>query len=324
MEQYLARCLDSVVASKYLDRLEILVVNDGSKDRSLEIASEYEFRYPNSVRVIDKPNGGWGSAINLSIREAKGKYYKSLDSDDWFDTSGLDAFIEELLKVDVDLVVTNLTEVYADGKKREIEHNSLYGSGFTDIDAMLEKNNCVCNIQIHSLTFLTKMMQGNNIRVSECYYADLDFITIPMLYVEKAYVSSYNVYQYYLGRDGQSVSVVGYQKHFKDYLRVCVNQLRFFKNLPSSLPSNKRKMFDHKILGHCKWAYQLALSPNYATDFSKTEIKVFDIEMKTHNPHEYRLLNRTMTMKVIPYIFIWRKTGINCLKLTYTLTKICR
>ena len=59
METLLTRCLDSVVASKYIDNLDIIAVNDGSTDGSLEIAKGYEARFPNSVRVIDKSNGGW-------------------------------------------------------------------------------------------------------------------------------------------------------------------------------------------------------------------------------------------------------------------------
>ena len=72
MEKYLDRCLSSVTGIRDLDKVEIIVVNDGSKDRSLEIARAYEQRFPESVRVIDKPNGGWGSGINLSIKEATG------------------------------------------------------------------------------------------------------------------------------------------------------------------------------------------------------------------------------------------------------------
>ncbi len=83
-------------------------------------------------------------------------------------------------------------------------------------------------------------------------------------------------------------------------------------------------MIDFKIFCHCKWAYELALSPNYATMESKSEIMAFDNEMKASNPREYRLLNKVKTMKIIPYIFIWRKTGINCLRLTHMLTKVCR
>ena len=73
MEKYLDRCLSSVTGIRDLDKVEIIVVNDGSKDRSLEIARAYEQRFPESVRVIDKPNGGWGSGINLSIKEEIGR-----------------------------------------------------------------------------------------------------------------------------------------------------------------------------------------------------------------------------------------------------------
>ena len=85
VEQYIDRCLESVTTHvDSLDDLEIIVVNDGSKDNTLELAQRYAVKYPQSVRVIDKPNGGWGSGINRGIEEATGKYLKTLDSDDWF------------------------------------------------------------------------------------------------------------------------------------------------------------------------------------------------------------------------------------------------
>ena len=95
-EQYLRRCLDSVLTSEVLPELEVLVVNDGSKDRSPEIAREYEARYPDTVTLIDKENGGHGSTINEGLRAATGKYFRVLDSDDWFDTCNFVKFFAAL------------------------------------------------------------------------------------------------------------------------------------------------------------------------------------------------------------------------------------
>jgi len=83
MEKYLARCLDSLLAQDIpKEDYEIVVVNDGSKDGTLEIARTYETQHSN-IRVIDKPNGGVGSARNRGLREAKGEYLYFFDPDDY-------------------------------------------------------------------------------------------------------------------------------------------------------------------------------------------------------------------------------------------------
>ena len=89
IETFLPKCLDSLVYAKNIGDCEIIVVNDGSKDNTLKIAKEYEKNFPSVVRVFDKENGGHGSAVNLGMKVAKGKYFKILDSDDWFVTSNL-------------------------------------------------------------------------------------------------------------------------------------------------------------------------------------------------------------------------------------------
>ena len=87
MEKYLERCLSSLIVSdEQMAMLEVLVINDGSKDRSSEIAHGYESRYPDTFRVIDKTNGHYGSCVNRGLQEATGKYVKVLDADDWFNT----------------------------------------------------------------------------------------------------------------------------------------------------------------------------------------------------------------------------------------------
>ena len=79
VEAYIAATLDTMVTINNLDLLEILVVNDGSKDNTVAVAQQYVDKYPNSVRIIDKENGGHGSTINAGIREATGKYFKVVD-----------------------------------------------------------------------------------------------------------------------------------------------------------------------------------------------------------------------------------------------------
>ena len=83
IETYVKQCLDSFVQKEILDDIEVLVINDGSKDRTVELAEAYVRKYPETFRVINKENGGHGSTINRGIKEASGRYFKVVDGDDW-------------------------------------------------------------------------------------------------------------------------------------------------------------------------------------------------------------------------------------------------
>ena len=99
MEKYLRRCLDSLIIDEEgMKQLEVLVINDDSKDSSSQIAHEYQDKYPDTYRVIDKENGNYGSCINRGLKETTGKYVKVLDADDWFDNKSLMLFLTKLVQ----------------------------------------------------------------------------------------------------------------------------------------------------------------------------------------------------------------------------------
>lgn len=103
MEGYLSKCLNSLLVPNIND-LEIIIVNDGSKDNTLTIAREYQMRFPDSIKVIDKENGNYGSCINRGLLEATGKYVKILDADDYFNSDELTHFIRILASSECDHV----------------------------------------------------------------------------------------------------------------------------------------------------------------------------------------------------------------------------
>ena len=109
VEKYIDRCLKSILLDSILEDIELIIVNDGSKDSSLQIARKYEKEYKDTIIVIDKENGGHGSTINAGLKAATGKYTKVIDSDDWVNVDDFENFVKELKKLDCDLVITNYT-----------------------------------------------------------------------------------------------------------------------------------------------------------------------------------------------------------------------
>ena len=106
VEDYINKCLDSlIIAPDLMEKMDVLIINDGTPDRSADMSRDYVKQYPGIFRQIDKENGGHGSVWNLGVKEAYGKYVKFLDSDDWLEN--LDIMIEKLAQTDADLITTS-------------------------------------------------------------------------------------------------------------------------------------------------------------------------------------------------------------------------
>ena len=112
VEQYMNKCLDSFSDKRLQDGLEVLIVNDGSTDRTKEIAESYVERFPLIFKLINKENGGHGSAVNAGIANATGKYFRIVDGDDWVDTDNLVQLLQLLADTNTDLVVDEKREVH--------------------------------------------------------------------------------------------------------------------------------------------------------------------------------------------------------------------
>ncbi|MGE4319881.1 MAG: glycosyltransferase family 2 protein [Acholeplasmataceae bacterium] len=93
-EKYLHTCIDSLLFD--LEHVEIIIVNDGSKDNTIKIAETYQHMYPNTVKVINKLNGGHGSGINAGLEVATGLYFKVVDSDDWMDVENTKYLVSKI------------------------------------------------------------------------------------------------------------------------------------------------------------------------------------------------------------------------------------
>ena len=120
VEKYINKCLDSLVLENpsLMQEYEVLIVNDGTPDHSAEMSREYVKRYPGTFRQIDKENGGHGSAWNVGLKEAKGKYLRFLDSDDWF--CNLDRLLDDLKGCDEDIVFNPFNKFFSFENRNEI------------------------------------------------------------------------------------------------------------------------------------------------------------------------------------------------------------
>lgn len=228
MEQYLRHALEScIVQDEELKKTyEVIVVNDGSKDTTSIIAEEYARKYRNIFRVINKENGGYGSALNVGIETACGKYYKVLDADDWYDTNGLQEFLRSLENTDCDMIMTDFTTVNEKNGKIERHSYSLKENvvfGFENKAALSHP------LVMHALCWRTAILKDNHIKITEqCFYTDTEYVLYPLPYIETVIYYPISLYQYRIGREGQSMSLEGMAKHAGDLERVIRNINTYF------------------------------------------------------------------------------------------------
>lgn len=207
MQDYLRRCLDSLILkdSEQMNQLEILVINDGSKDNSSAIAHEYEAKYPNTFRVIDKENGNYGSCVNRGLKEATGKYIKILDADDWLDTRAFPKYLEALQQIDVDLILTAYSIVDAESMKVSVAYkpnlqkSRIYKYSVCGIDE-------VGVYTMHAVTYRTNLLCDiNYLQTEGISYTDSEWVHLPLYAVKTMCYIDLNGYQYLVGREGQTM-----------------------------------------------------------------------------------------------------------------------
>lgn len=228
VEKYLEQTLNSFVEETVLREIEVLIVDDGSKDTTAEIGKKYEDKYPETFRVISKENGGHGSTINKGIEEGCGKYFKVVDGDDWVNTPDFVKLVQALKTCDADYVVTNYYEVHdGTGKKTPQTYRELKQDGswpFCEVAGRTQ-------IGMHPLVIKTSILQEHHIRLDEhCFYVDVEYVLFPVPYVESVAYFDLFVYMYRLAQATQSVSMQGYQKHMQNHIDVIFHLVDFLQS----------------------------------------------------------------------------------------------
>ena len=205
--KHIDSCLPTMINDQFIDDIEILLINDGSTDNTKDILCGYEEKYPNSIRVINKENGGHGSVINRGIKEAKGKYFKVVDGDDKVITENLGRLVKKLKIINSDIVYTPFYQelVYKNVRKLMLSCRLEEGKEYS-----FDEISCKINgLPLHAINYKTKILQENNIKVQEkCYYEDKEYILYPIPFVKTLVYYDLPVYIYRIGVPGQSIKTL--------------------------------------------------------------------------------------------------------------------
>ena len=204
-EEYMEKCIKSLLIGK--DDVEIIIIDDGSKDNTGKIADKYQKRYPNIVKAIHQENGGHGEGINVGLKHATGKYFKVVDSDDWLDEDAYKKLLKKIKHIDTDLVVCNYVYTYTDGRSDQvISFANVYDEGKVLTWDDIHKFKLTQYPSLHSMMYKKSVLDKNNIDLPKhVFYEDNLFIYLPLVNTKTIYYLDLDLYRYYIGRADQSV-----------------------------------------------------------------------------------------------------------------------
>ena len=222
-QDYMRHCIESLLPGG--ERVEILIIDDGSKDDTGRIADEYAEKYPTIVRVIHQENGGHGEGINQGLRHAAGTYFKVVDSDDWL-SDDFPAFLDLLEQCEarggVDLAVTNYYYVHSDGiGDRSINYSSVLPEGrvFTWADTRPFRIHQM--LTIHSCTFRTENMRKWGCELPKhTFYEDNLMVYLTLPHTRRMVYMNADLYRYAIGRPDQSVQRTVMMKRYHHQILV--------------------------------------------------------------------------------------------------------
>lgn len=207
-QSYMEKCIKSLLPGG--NRVQIVIIDDGSKDATGAIADRYAAAHPGIVTVVHQENGGHGEGINQGLRHAEGKYFKVVDSDDWVSGDYI-RYLDTLEQCEksggVDLLVTNYYYEHADGRgNRSICYRDVLPENcvFSWADTRPFKLHQL--LTIHSCTFRTELLRCHTAALPKhVFYEDNLMVYQALPFVQRMYYLNADLYRYYIGREGQSV-----------------------------------------------------------------------------------------------------------------------
>lgn len=225
MEKYLERCLNSLIIEEILSKyLEVIIINDGSKDKTLEIANQFVNKYPKLFISIDKANGNWGSCINISTNYAHGRYVLILDADDWLETKELKKFINLLLNnEETDIVFFNNNIVYGNTKYPQ-NHSVLKQCKTYYITDFIDKTipfSFFCHCIALNLEILKRIKLQEGIP-----YCDVELNIYMFNYIHSFKYFDILLYNYVVDRPGQSIEINSYKKNISAIEKITTRYLK--------------------------------------------------------------------------------------------------
>lgn len=291
VEKYIKQNLSSFVIEEIMEELEVLVINDGSKDGSADIAKQFADKYPDTFRVVDKENGGHGSTINRGIKEAKGKYFKVVDADDWVLEQGMIQLMNTLRKSDSDLVVSNFYWYHDKKRTTSVEIKEPFDGVEYGKEYVFDSVCANMYVKMHGMTLKTDILRNIPLIDEHCYYVDVEYVLFPIPWVKTVTSIPDFVYMYRIGIPGQSMNINKMQKNQENFDRVLTRMFEFYQEYYKKLTPEKLSYINRYLARVVASRFKIFLSFPYSRQV-KEEMEAFDEKVKENYPEIYQAVQQ--------------------------------
>jgi len=274
--------------------LEIIAVNDGSKDNSLKILNDYAKKYKDTIKVIDKENGGHGSTINKGLSLATGKYLRVIDTDDWVDIYNFPLFLEKLKTSYSDLIVNNYSKEHIYNGESEsmkytnVEYNHIYDFDSFDFSKIGEEY-----FYMSTSTYKTEILKKAKLQLKEkTFYVDMEFNTQAIPYVKTFEFIDLDIYRYFIGRADQSMNLANFVSHYTDHEKVMKGLIEKYINGQKQICSPNKQKYIEKILYYMLYTnYTIQIHSNTKRFDAMKIVKQFDAYLKNTDTDLYNMMH---------------------------------
>ncbi len=322
--EYMRKCVDSLLSGG--EDVEVIIVNDGSKDGTLEIARGYAEKYPDIVKVIDKKNGGHGSGVNAGLKAATGLYYKVVDSDDWLDTNAL----KELLKTIKahlsagnlpDLYVTNFiydrvwdNTHYVSSYEKKMPQGRIFG--WNELDRFKFSQ----MLLMHALMYKReKLLESGTVLPEHTFYVDNIYAYKPLPFMKTLFYLNVNLYHYFIGRIDQSVNINNMVARYEQQQLVMREMIDSYTwNEIKKLPKGLKRYMWHSL--EVIMLNTLFFTCADYSDERKENLKTLWRHIKVRDKKLYKKLRHCSYATAVNYLG-WRLRGYVMTKGYYLLCK---
>jgi len=306
MQDYLPECLDSLlIEDEFMSLLEILVIIDGATDNSAKIGQSYAERYPDTFRIILKENGNYGSCVNYGIAQAKGKYIKTLDADDRFETKHFAKFLKCLQVVDADMIINdyagwNMTNGHIDYFKYNLPNPNIF-----TIEEL--KFTPQVPLMMHAAAYRTSLLRDMKYRQTEgISYTDQEWTFMPLTQVKTIWYFPQILYIYRVGRTGQTVDINVWIHHADEEIFGLKKMTKFYQDVKDKSSDTIRRILEYRLKFRVNAIYNHIFIRSFGA-VDDTIIKDLDQYVHQNLPFAYNQLGKDITYHGLNVIDLYRK-----------------
>lgn len=248
---YLFHGVETMLKHENAGKIEVIIVNDGSKDNTVEVAKKLQKKYSDDIiKIIDKENGGHGSTINEGVKIARGKYVRIIDGDDWVDSVEMGKLIDILSSETSDIVITDYSEDRAPenslitrklyqfmrpGKIYKFDDLCFDGYGFGEFGPVLATGN-----------FKRQILQNKFKLTENCFYIDMEFDAYSIVNADTVVYYPLDIYRYFIGRSDQSISENSFKRNYKQHEKVIFNLIKIY--MTAKVSDEKKRYILNKLI----------------------------------------------------------------------------